>query len=277
MARDTTSSNTLPIGQVFKSSGMLVYKHILFWIILAVVVHYVSWKFVTEILGYIIEHIFNIGTEVNEPLKIILIAIGSSILLQMIASQLIYAQLVRCEKKIGIGDIFQLFQTTNFGFNLLRCIGITMVHIGIFLASFIPFMILLLAEIDSIFIISLTFIIFFVLYAFIINRFSLAVPVVVVEDKKILESLKRSWQMTASCWIRVFVVFFLIGVMVSPILGGVLVLAFVFDFNDVSFFKALNRISTMILSFLSAVVVSVCYCYLQSAEDRDNNPPKSKA
>lgn len=34
MGRDTTSSNTtLPIGQVFKSSGTLVYKHIFFGVL----------------------------------------------------------------------------------------------------------------------------------------------------------------------------------------------------------------------------------------------------
>ena len=30
-------------------------------------------------------------------------------------------------------------------------------------------------------------------------------------------------------------------------------------------------------SLLSAIVMSVCYCYLRSAEDRDNNPPALNA
>lgn len=95
MVRDTTSSNTtLPIGQVFKSSGTLLYKHILLWLVLSVVLHFISWRFVTEIMGYFnIEQIFVPGKEVNGDPKWIFdfvkkfgITLSYFTLLQVIAS-----------------------------------------------------------------------------------------------------------------------------------------------------------------------------------------------
>lgn len=298
MGRDTTSSNTtLPIGQVFKSSGTLVYKHIFFWLVLVVVLHFVSWRFVTEIVGYlkiedIIEHGLGPGTEVNGLSKgiflfVIEFGIGLSYftLLQVIASQLIYDQLVCRQKEIGIGSILQRFKTTDFLFDVLRTIGITAVYYGIFFAFIVVlaavfFFGVYLEELQTFPILTVIssvviYILFLIFLCYILPRLYLAVPLTVVENKKILESLKRSWRMTASCRIRMPIVVFLTGVLTFAIFVlPILVYGVLSEFESSDLFLRAIQIFVSLASLLSAIVMAVCYCYLRSAEDRDNNPPE---
>ncbi len=323
MARDTTPSNTLPIGQVFKSSGTLVYKYILLWLVLAIALHFVSWKFLIEmgesLKDYIehmfgpvkfkdnIEHIFGPQLVMNfkkflntilenlsefweeevtlrnlvDSVKNYVIALGQLTLLQVIASQLIYDQLV-CEKKeTGIGSILQRIKTTDFFFDVLRTIGITTIYYGIYFVWFILYFILVAIVFLAVFylevlqnslgltilLVMVIYIIFLLCLLFIMSRLFLAVPLTVVENKNILESLKRSWRITASCWIRMPIVVVLTWVLTFAIFGLPISVLLESD-SSALLERVVDWIYVIFASLLSAIVMAVCYCYLRSAEDR---------
>lgn len=320
MARAETSSDALSIGRVFKSSGTLVYKYIPFWLVLAVVLHFISWKFVTEmgaaLLKYI-EYIFALQMEVivkgylkefleklpeniyilpgekNEVdflvdlVKSSVIALGHFALLQVIASRLIYDH-VCCEKEASIGGILQRIKTKNFFFHILRTIGITAIYDGILFAWLVLYFVLasLLLEVLQNFsslttvILGLVIYVIIFLFCFLSStiRLSLAVPLIVVENKKILESLKDSWCMTASCWIKIPIVFVLTSVLTFFVIfvlpGAVLfgsdlstLLELLFQHDPGLSQKVFHWTCTIFASSVYAIVMSVCYCYLPSAED----------
>ena len=211
----------------------------------------------------------------------------------MFASQLIYDQFVCCQKKIGIGDIVQRFQTTDFLFHVLRTIGITAVYYGIlfawFIVCFVPLALILrdtghqeMLQTFPILAVLGVVIIFLLFLLFCISRLSLAVPLTVVENKKILESLKRSWRMTASCWIKISIIIALTGMLTLAVLVlfGLSYLAYLVlsgsDPNDRLW--EVVQWSYIIFGYsLPAIMMSVCYCYLRSAKDRENNPPELNA
>ena len=325
MARDMTPSNTLPIGQVFKSSGTLVYKYILLWLVLAIALHFISWKFLIEmgesLKDYIehmfgpvkfknhIEHMFgpqlvmsfkkffntfleNLSEfweekvtlkDLVDSVKDYVIALGQLTLLQVIASQLIYDQLVCHKKETGIDSILQRIKTTDFFFDVLRTIGITTIYYGIYSVWFILYFILvaivflavfylevLQNSLDPILLVMVIYIIFLLYILFIMSRLSLAVPLTVIENKNILESLKRSWRITASCWIRMPIVVVLTWVLTFAIFGLPSVL--LESYSSALLERVVDWIYVIFASLLSAIVMAVCYCYLRCAEDIDNNP-----
>ena len=326
MAHDPTSGNTLPIGQVFKSSGTLVYKHILLWLVLSVVLHFISWKFVTEmgssLLKYI-EYIFALQIEmivkgylkeilekleelgifyiisekknkvdfVVDLVKSSVIALGHFALLQVIASRLIYDH-VCCKKETSIGSILQRIKTTDFFFHILRTIGITAIYDGILFAWFVLHVVLgnvlleVLRNFSSYTTVILGLVIYIIIFLFCFLsstlRLSLAVPLIVIENKKILESLQSSWHMTASCWIKMPIVFVLtffvifvlpaVAVLFGSDLSVLLEPLFQLD-SDLSQ-KVVHWIWVIFASSVYAILMSVCYCYLWIAKNRDNNPPK---
>ena len=93
-----------------------------------------------------------------------------------------------------------------------------------------------------------------------ILRFTLAVPVTVIENRTVLESLKRSWQMTVPCRIRFFLVFLMAELLI--LIGSfVLWLPFTF-FSDDPLFWTYDLFGPT----LTAIVLAVCYCYLRSSE-----------
>lgn len=309
MARDTTANNTLPISQVFKSSWVLVCKHILFWLALVVVLHFISWKFVIEMgesLKKYIEHIFGSDVMVKDFLskeilknvtnkdliKIFGIISSHFTLLQVVVSQLIYDWLGCRQQKPRPSEIFQRFRTIDFLFDVLRTIGIITIYYGIFLgwfivnsfwAVFFSIVATLLPEKICSLITTISdvgFLIFFIFYIFLfMGGLALAVPVTVVENKKILKSLDRSWRMsmTASGWIKMPIVVVL-TVVLTLAFFVLLILAYeayevLFGTGSTDLFLKVACWSCQVFgTALLAIVMSVCYCYLRRTEDGDKNP-----
>lgn len=302
MARDTTSSNVLPIGQIFKSSGILVSKYIPLWLVLTVVLHFISWKFVTEMGDSLQQYImYMFGPQMKVIVKEYLeeflekvssyiyitpehmnkvdfvvdltkssvIALGHFALLQVIASQMIYDQLVCCQKEAGIGSVLQRIKTTDFFFDTLRTIGITAIYYGILCAGLVlcfvlaAVLLIVLQNFSDLIVLPVIYSCKIIFLCFLSNtsRLFLAVPLIVVENTKILESLKRSWHMTASCWIKLSIVVLLTGVLMAAFFVLLILVLLESDSNVL-----LLRIY-VILTPLYAIVMSVCYCYLRSPED----------
>ena len=302
MKRNANSSISLPIGQVFNWSWMLVRKHIWFWVILSFVLHFVSWRFVIEtweyLQNFIDEEYLQIFTPeilkfAKEFVKWLVIALGYFTLVQVIISQLIYDQLLCCQKKIRIGDIVKRFKTTDFLFDVLRTIGIMGIYYAIIFAwcivysLIIAFFLLVAVYLEApenypaVTLISGLVIYLVFLFCFLcsMSRLSLAVPVTVVENKKMLMSIKRSWRMTAACWIRMSLVVVLTSV-ICAVLLLVPLLAYVAlcgtDFSGL--FPTTVLWSYIVFQpSLSAIVMGSCYCYLRSTEDKQNRPPEFKA
>ena len=197
-------------------------------------------------------------------------------LLQVFVSQLVHDQLVLRRTKTSLAEIVQRYRTIDFLLDVLRAITIPIFYSVFFWSGYI---VILLGQI-SLFLVpyqfptlpkyvgvlsvllgaigSLIAIVLLPLHSF---RLLLAVPVTTIENKRVLESLKRSWRMTVGYRIRFFIVLSMATVL---ILAGTIVLWLPFIFfysNDPHFWTV-----ELFAPTLSAIVIAVCYCYLRAAE-----------
>lgn len=224
----------LRIGEVFKLSWMLLTKNIVFWLVLALAVHFVSWSFSWALWGYV-EYAYKgfldgatgkliENLSIPEPLNAVLnatffkelaILFVHLTLLQVVSSQLVYDTLLSGKQRISPYKALEQWGSTankiDILFDALRTVGITLVYYAVLFAYFF----ILLAVWAPFFffagsISSVAGCVFFVIlglgftiaaslgFLFCAGRWFVIVPVTVIQNAKVLESFKFSWRLTAS-------------------------------------------------------------------------------
>lgn len=106
-------------------------------------------------------------------------------------------------------------------------------------------------------------------------RWSVAVPTTVIENTKVLKSLKRSWHLTSQCKTRIFLLFVsfvVLNVLVSlvQIVFSVIIVLLI-DPGTPNIISPETILSIMtkgldaVSSMLSAVIITVCYYFLRQS------------
>lgn len=222
-ARPCTPSS----GQVIQSSWLIVRKNIPILRIVAVVTYLLAGKFFQELEEFIRpfyedEACVRLAQDISEKIpnrlkedfaalpKFSTLAIGAlyAIFLQVVVTQLAFDTLKSQQSSISPGRFAVRFQRAEFFSDVLRVLGITMILSatlmgGMLLLLFIwhAGLLLLLPEFGCAegFVMTMM-VVFPPLYLWM--RWSLAIPVTVVENLSVWESLRSSWHMTRTCWIR---------------------------------------------------------------------------
>ena len=301
------SSNALQVGRAIKSTWMLLTKNIEFWSILSLVLHFVSWKFFSQMELDLNNYTnFRVGTsqkDATQPpewphyLRVFLTFSGHFILLQVAASKLIYKQLRNDGQQQNLGKIFLQFKTIDFMSDLLRGIQIISIQLILYFLSAI-FVVLSWKVItyirestfgyvhkfsnsnyglSMIITITIGLILFFIVGSILlwslvtIARCLLAVPVTVIEHTNVRESFKRSWRMTASCEFRFFFVTLALPILISIPVGLLVRYVFFYDMT----IDELNLFAGLI-STISVVVISVCYFILHTDDTKLTQWPWSR-
>lgn len=188
--------------------------------------------------------------------------------------------------KLTPPDVLACFKRHNFAIYIYRTVGILAVFLpGLFLIDFISAIVtyaiaqiisnvlsVALENFMSIFKHTLMGIV--CICAF--SRFLLAIPVCVVENKRVMESIKLSWKITSSSWPRMLAIWLLTGVC-TFVIHHLLYLAFElirFTYRKISSIDEKAEIKFAIFGgdvwtcvviggAVIAIVVSVCYHFLR--------------
>ena len=233
MPADTIPNSTLQVGQVLKSTWLVIRKNFILLVILATIIHPISWKLVREsseffkgYFSYILSkeaHIQLVQLEesIKETISSSIKRMNSEasipenftifdflaqglffILLQVVFIQLTFDTLRNPQLSMSQRHIFEHFQRTEFFFDVLRSIGIIVVsYVALFVFPVVGFGILAMAVFSgSDAFIVLVLCVMIVLMIFSAIRISVAIPMTVIENSSVMKSLSGSWRITAPCW-----------------------------------------------------------------------------
>lgn len=286
MPTSVNASPSFHIRTVFRLLLELVAKNILFWLLLIVVIDFISWKFLLELWDALqsypmsktatglIYSVFDLGSLITAGQTATFLA--CLMLLQVVISPLIYELLKKktSDKKIRSEDITAFFQKErgDLILDVLRTLGITIL---LTCFSFLVSLSLLYltqnltydqATIGSVVMSSLMILIFLLALVYFTVRMSLAVPIAVIENMGVIMSLLGSWNLTASCWHKIIGVNIIVWALVFIIVEMPLMLFYVGgttgieDFlNRANSMEPFLRIYRIIHLGLSAIAIAICY------------------
>ena len=306
---------------------MLLNQNVWLLFLLAILTYFTVWIFLIDSINILLEHqlfesVLNWLTS-NEESSVahneiskfkeyeklfveFVYPFAYSLFLTVVTSKLIYNVLRAGRTKITKEDVISYFRNQNFGilFDILRTAGVFVCYLGAFFAYFsfvlLPAMlavafllvglingelILLFAMISNVlFLVGILIPLF--MYVF-FGRWSLVVPLAIIEQTNPLKSFKRSWNLTAAIWKQVLTaacLTYLLWYIVIAILYGIEILIFV-DLHDVDWSKAelsfpdpMKEINNLFLNGLLglpiSVVISVCYYFGRKTEDGNGTEPE---
>lgn len=300
MSPNTPSSPSFQIRQVFKSSLVLLAKNILLLLLLVFLTDIILYLFLTNLFegiedlrvvklvkiglnkinGWIPAN--DSGDEAYEGLfEHVLYPFLYGLILTIITSKLIYNVLQDGRTRIHLKDMIAYYKNPDF-WDVLRCGSIIVcLYVVVFASSFFAALMFGVGwKLGSV-MPTLAFCLIFgsismlLFLSFIMARWSVVIPVTVVEKTNVRASFKRSWSLTAVCWKKVLAVEFLTLMFLSlgilPWLGILFWYANLENFEGGflgELFTYLNHIYyTGLLGLAESVVPSVCYYYVRKAED----------
>ena len=184
--------------------------------------------------------------------------------LQVLVSRVVHNVLLSGRKHFGVRELLETYLSYLFIISALRALGIVLVYY-VFLIVFVATAVCLgfvfaglagllqvLSDIDNIehYMLVSALLLGIVLYLLCFSRLVLAIPIAVIEDAGVVESLKRSWRMTRIYWVQILTLMLLISattylicMLVYEIVYGVLLLfdeandmsPYPLDFSDLPF------------------------------------------
>ena len=297
MLRTDQRTNVFHIDRIVKTSLGSFGRNVLLWLLLAVVVDIVSMRFAEEFHVAVVSYMsdrFHFDPDLSgltryfaelpsellppdKPLETVLrdaiLAITSFFafitLLQAILSQLIFDAVDSQRSKISLEEAASFFGRESFVLNLLRVISVTMCYyllVILLLVLFLGTVVLTPAVTGSgnellaraTIVVAAAVVVLVLMYIAI--RWSLAIPVAVVEEKSVFRSIARSWRLTKSCWLTV-------GVIVIILVGQV-VLAMAIEIGigvgvNGAAAESITRFLFEVAGMtLTTIVLAVCYYYV---------------
>lgn len=287
MASNTMSGRVLQVGHVLLSFWSVVRNNILLLSIVAIVRYIAAWKFsqeVEELVGtadiwksstkYIAEKIPDKTKEfISVLMTDLMTGIPYLILLQVGVTTLTFDALKSQPARISPRQFAERFERVEFLFDALRAFAIlTIVLVVASVAVIFPLVVIAVIvavpalllphaaeQIHKVAVIPLA-----VLFWYIVLRWSLAVPITVVENLNVRESLISSWRMTRTCWIRIGVVCFGIYGLALLVLEGLECAGLWSDTTGGAIIERMfSWFFSVIASTLSLVAVSAFYYHLR--------------
>ncbi|MCI0707407.1 MAG: glycerophosphoryl diester phosphodiesterase membrane domain-containing protein [Ignavibacteriae bacterium] len=158
-----------------------------------------------------------------------------------IAAATLGVTIIGCEEFNGRFMTWQDALTQTFSIRILRMLGMFALQVLLIGgAIMIPYILMIVAiAADSTFFILIMVLLFLAAVgcvAYVLIRWSFAVPVLACENAGVIESLKRSWQLVDNNWWRIFGILFLFSLMLSFAVSLVMTPVYLFAMWD--FFAA---------------------------------------
>lgn len=324
MGANTTRS-TFRVRPVLASIWAVIRSHYAILGLLAVVLHFVAWRFVGELRRSLVEYaaegfrldlpklagglIATWSAAVPDPLRDAVdplfweylsttAAVDSLylVLMQVAFTTLMSAGLEQpggwqaWSREPGRALVLARFKRADLAFDVLRSLGVLVAVIGLVVGGFaVMVLAVLIFEheylrflhsvkwIENLFLLALA-VGYILLLVVVGTRWTIGVPMTIVENTSVLESLRRSWRLTRHCWLKLFVVSQLVP---APFAGLAAALP---DGETASFGAALTGWGlTIVGTTVGAAVFPVCYYYLRNAgagiptPDEPAEPPAGRA
>lgn len=274
-------------------------RNILFWLVMSVVVHLISWKFILEfieliekyaeyVLLYELKDYWLSKDESVLYLLSILAFTISFVIYQVLTGKWVFSTLrlhSRIDMNFEIYGILNRFKEPNFLYNVIISSVIMMLYILIYILSLLtPFGIgLLFASIEiNTWEFLATVSCFIIICSLIMTRLLFAIPIVIIEDKSVWNGLVNSWIMTAHYrkWAKIWVTFFIsISVVVMCIIL-VFSLIGLWVGSEANMYKY-NRIFAIVffatVATTATILTSVIYYCLKEGGDNVPSLDSNKA
>lgn len=296
-------TKTFRVRPVLASIWLVIKSHYLILGMLAIVLHFFAWRLVGELQRSLVDYGaqrfrldlpalvdgFIATWSAAELLQDAAVQMYYFVLMQVAVTTLMYEGLQAAEAleqghpRARQALVLARFKRAEFLFDVLRSLGILAAIVGAILVAFVAIALSILVFqheslhflhsvgwIETLFLLSLT--VAFVMFVVMVGtRWAVGVPMTIVENTTVLESLRRSWRLTAGCWVKLFAMSLLLPVPFE-VLPALLPAG-----EAASPATALGDWgSTIVATTLSATVYSVCYSHLRNAPDGDETAP-SKA
>lgn len=304
MTNPEPRTSVFHIDRIVKTSVRLFARNILLWLVIAVVLDVVSMRFADELRTAITSYMtdrFQFSPDlspfttfikelprelqpheasVDDFLGRVVVRVTWFLalitLLQAMVSHLIFHAVKNDRTKISLAEAVSFLSKEGILVDLLRVIGITicvyLLMIGWFVVllgtiTVTSYVLAVAYENVKVFISVTVGFLTLLLVVYWVIRWALAIPVAVVENKSVFQSIARSYRLTRSCWLTVgvieviviaayFVVVVVMGMAVEVALGGVstesgrpplVVMQFVVE---------------MVGTVLATIVLAACYYYV---------------
>lgn len=256
------SGRTLRIGNVVVTCWTVFRTNFVLLAVLAFIVDFLTNRLVEDVMHYTTD-VWRVGTSFIGSEYGSLVAEFTELCLSVVLMQVIATELTR--KRFNQGnqsnerkEIIENFRSAEFILDSIRAVGIFLVIYGIY---FLAILLSLLINVTS-GLVWLSGILLFAV-ALLLPRFLLAVPITVVTNQSVMDSLYESYRMTAQCWMKIYIVNILAGLLLVP---SIIILTFM---EDQLWWFRVGILLDIVEYALVAIVMPVCYFYLRNVEAVD--------
>ncbi len=261
MAKEN-SDRTLRIGNVLITCWTVFRTNFVLLAVLAFIVDFLTNRLVQDVMLYT-RDVWRVENSFTDSEYWLLVAELTEIYLSVVLMQVIATELTRGRFNQGSQsnerkEIIESFRSAEFILDSIRAVGIFLV---IFVFYFLAIFLSLLIGVAS-GLVWLSGILLFAV-ALLLPRFLLAVPITVVTNQSVMDSLFGSYQMTAQCWMKIYIVNILAGLVLAP---SIIILTFM---DDQLWWFRVGTFLDIVGYALVAIAMPVCYFYLRNAEAAD--------
>lgn len=295
MANFERRASVFHIDQIAKTSTLLFARNILLWLVIALVLDVLSMRFADElrttVTSYMTER-FHFSPDLSrfsifltdlslvlplhdgfpcaaelpcaaEFLACVVVQFtwffALIILLQAMVSHLVFHAVKDNRSQISLADAASFLTKEGFLVDLLRVIGIT-TWVYLLMIGWLVVVVYLGTMIGTWYVLGVVFVLMLSVAMYLAIRWALAIPVAVIENRGVFQSIARSYRLTRSCWVTVGViqVIMIVAFFVLAILVG---MALEFGSGNAGI-EAVRFVFWMALSVLAVIVLAVCYYYV---------------